>query len=363
MDGPGRLAQRVIAGARLIVGAGVFGVLATLLYLAAPAAAMVPLSSGGTCSSTWSGPANGNWTVASNWTPVGVPGSGADVCINSGSPELGVSGGPSETIGTLTIGSGAALDLNEIYGSGNTTLTVTGQSTVSSGGSVTFTCSSNCGGGSDILAAEGSLINSGTITTAESGGVQADLEGDITNTGTLQINDATAHFQVAGGATSATLDNQGSIRIADGARLNTTQMITNDIAGSISATGTGTGQIVSSGTFNEAGTTTSSSTFPVRLTSGATLDYTGTGASSIEMFHGGRVHARRQPRLPAGPGHHGCVRDRGQHRQRGRQLHQRGCYHPVLPEQLRRRERHPPDQDGHADQHRDDRPHELGRQR
>ena len=104
----------------------------------------------------------------------------------------------------------------------------------------------------------------------------------MTNTGQLQINDNTT-FQAAFAASSATLDNQGTMTVANSQTLSTAQKIVNATGGQINTAGTGL--LTSSGSVRPGAGTTSGQ--PVRLTTGASLDFTGSGAGSFDMYNGG----------------------------------------------------------------------------
>jgi hypothetical protein len=156
-------------------------------------------------------------------------------------------------------------------------------------GSILVDCSvqpgnTPCSGNGEILQVTGggTMTNSGTITTTTAGA--ADLLGNITNTGTLTIEDATGFFGQGSAPSPVTLDNEGTIALADGAELSTGETITNDTGGSIDATGSGT--LDSAGVFNEGAGTTTGST-PVTLMNQATLNLTGDGASSFVMSEDG----------------------------------------------------------------------------
>ena len=66
---------------------------------------------------TWAGGATGNWNVASNWSPSGVPATGDDVIINTSgcdvTLDVHIGGGQTNTgLNSLTITSGL-LDTND----------------------------------------------------------------------------------------------------------------------------------------------------------------------------------------------------------------------------------------------------------
>jgi hypothetical protein len=93
---------------------------------------------------TWDGGATGNWNVSSNWSPAGVPVTGDDVVINTAGCTVTldehIGGGQTNTgLGSLTITTGK-LYTND---GSNRMLTVTGATSIASGGTLDCT-------GSDI---------------------------------------------------------------------------------------------------------------------------------------------------------------------------------------------------------------------
>jgi hypothetical protein len=105
------------------------------------------------------------------------------------------------------------------------------------------------------------------------------LQGNLTNTGTLQVNASTAY-----NGESAALKNEGAINLAEAKQLTVSNKasVTNGTGGKIVATGSAD-VFMSGSTFTEGAGTTSGSK-PVVVDDG-TLAYSGSGASAIAM-HG-----------------------------------------------------------------------------
>jgi hypothetical protein len=266
-----------------------------IVGLAALAAPQFARATG--CTDSWTGLAgDGQWTTAGNWSTGQVPSSTDDVCITlSGTYTVTVGGGGgvgSTSVDSLTIGGSSGTQTLEISGidsSGNTILTA-GSVTNDANGSILLDCltsgSSPCTGGAvSLQATSGQLTNAGTITTTAAN--TANLLGNITNTGTLTIEDSSAFFGQGSAPSPVALDNEGTIALANSAELSTGSTVTNDTGGSINATGSGT--LDSDGVFNAGAGTTSGAT-PVTLIDQATLNLTGDGASSFVMSQDGGFH-------------------------------------------------------------------------
>ncbi len=157
-------------------------------------------------------------------------------------------------------------------------------------GSITLTCpgggcSGGAGGGVGFNVNDKDFVNAGTFTVAAAsgtgGGLGANFEGTIVNTGTLQF-DQSAYL---GGPVT----NKGKLNIADGKTAtssgsscgDTGGFVKNDTGGSIVATGTGTLSVLN----YEQGAGTTSGSAPVQIPCGS-LKYTGTGAGTVQVNGG-----------------------------------------------------------------------------
>src|SRR5262249_54456108 len=82
-----------------------------LAVVSGPAAAQVVCPAG---AKTWTGATSNDWRTASNWSPVGVPGAGADICFTTPNPTPSLTGGPPPRLGTLYVLAGTNLTLTGI---------------------------------------------------------------------------------------------------------------------------------------------------------------------------------------------------------------------------------------------------------
>jgi hypothetical protein len=255
----GRRMQRLCATGAVLLGAAVG------LLLSAP-----PTMADSSCTETWSGSTDGDWSTASNWTPNAVPGSSDVVCIPSGTPAVTYSGASSITSlqnsGTLTL-------------AGSSALTVTSTLANASQGTLNLDGSDSCGGQDPVsLTADGASTNAGMVVlehggTCSSGASTLNAPAGLTNTGTLHITGADGPPRTFTGA----LTNQGTITIDASYELSipTGSSLTDDVGGTIDVEGS----LDVGGTYTQGdGSVTTS---PVSLLGGSTVDITGTGAASM----------------------------------------------------------------------------------
>ena len=134
---------------------------------------------------TWVGPAGGNFNVAANWSPAGVPASSHDVIIPTGSD---------------MIMNGA--DIKSITLQGNAVATITGNITFTNASSIATNATLN--GNSGHFNGSGTLTNNGTLN--DNGIVLANTV-TIINNATYNINSMGAHYMGYG---SPTLNNTTS---------------------------------------------------------------------------------------------------------------------------------------------------------
>ena len=192
--------------------------------------------------------------------------------------------GPGESFikirGTSTLsgslGSAQSLSIESTSGE-NAQLTAAASFT--NGGSITETNGDGSGNSETLIVTSPStLTNSGTITTQQANGGGRTIQGNVKNTGTIQINANTEY-----NGESATLTNEGAIDLATEKTLKVSNKgaVVNGSGGSINGTGTGTLSLASGTSFTE-GAGTASGTQPVIVNDG-TLSYTGGGESFIKL--------------------------------------------------------------------------------
>jgi uncharacterized repeat protein (TIGR02543 family) len=267
---------------------GAAGILGTIVVLATVAGAA---QATGCVGDTWQGNPGGDWFTSGNWT-AGVPTSSTDVCIINNTDSV-VIDGQAASAASLTF-SGVYMEIEGESGSPGS-LTLSGDSSIASGSQIQMFphCSSPCPNADATLAINSphTLTNDGTIITYfgynNSDNVRA-LVGNVTNDSDGTIN-AGAPLQYSGG----TLDNQGTINTSGTLTVpnSVASTIVNDTGGTINNTGgNGVLNVGAGSTFDQAGGTTTPDSIaagaPVVVVDGgslgATLEYTGTGASSIE---------------------------------------------------------------------------------
>ncbi len=244
----------------------------------------------------WQGTPGSDWSTGGNWSS-GLPTGSTDVCISTSGPVL--ISAESVQANSLTLSGNQELDIEGTM-SARATLTLSTDSSVASGSTVLLesSCTAICTSGitSTLTVTTGTLTNSGTIESAVGGGDPNDriLNGNITNSGTGLIKVQAPFVYGADPPLNSTLHNQGMIELAPHQTFvvpnGESSTVFNDTGGQISnAGGSGLLGIGAQNTFNEGGGTTTPATAtaanpPVIIdgsTLGATLKYTGTGASTV----------------------------------------------------------------------------------
>jgi RHS repeat-associated protein len=196
-QGPGRIAvkklwRRVGLLAVLLVG---------VLALAPAGASAEPL-----CTDTWTGPAEGEWTTAADWSTGKVPTSASVACVGSGKTVINSEGevGVVQGEGKIVLSSGKLEVTNALESSkiGSLTLnngSLSGAATVNVSSSFSWSAGMISGSGSTVLASGASgtlsgnvrlnqrtLVNDGTLT--ETGYLTLGEGAKIENTSTFTVN-------------------------------------------------------------------------------------------------------------------------------------------------------------------------------
>jgi hypothetical protein len=235
------------------------------------------VSTGG-CDS-WTNTAGGSWFTGTSWSKGSPPTSGEEACITAAGTYTVTMTQTMSTVSvkSLTIG-GTSGTQTLVVGSScsvNAVLSTTEGFSIGALGAVTMTDGELCGGS---VALDGPIANAGTIRTEPGSGGARDLQGNLTNKGTLAIG-TNSTFNGSG----TTLVNQGAINPAGGVQLTVSNgsSVSNGSGGKISATGSGD-IFMSPGTSFSEGAGTTSGTQPVFIDD-ATLSYTGAGASLIRL--------------------------------------------------------------------------------
>jgi len=232
----------------------------------------------------WTNTAGGNWNVAANWSPHGVPG-GSDTAAVTSTGNYTVTVNDTESIGTLTLGASTADTTVQMLNVAGGALTVNNPGTGTAQGTLNVTGGNFAGPGALVLA--GPLNWTGGIITGTvafgggsiNGGLN--LYGALVNSGMLVWNGTL--FMYGGVLTNLA---SGTVNMGAGTTTqgeNGLPDLDND--GQINVSGPGTANIaipfnnygtvaVFGGTLNLGNNGTESGLFSVA--SGATLDLTGT---------------------------------------------------------------------------------------
>ena len=277
----GEVVARVVGVRSMLAGAAALLVAAVMLWGAGVARA-------GGCVDNWTGAISTNWFDPGNWSTNSVPTNVTDVCIPANTGTVLINGQAAATFGSaasalsIIVNSGDTLELQGSDDNGTqhpATLSLGSPSSIASGGEMELTasCVTTCpGGASSTLNIQGNTFtNDGTILSdpgTDSGSNARQLNGLFVNSGTISLN---ADLTVYGSASQVTNATGGTITNNGGT--NSLRMDTNT-------------------TFVQGAGTTSPSTAapsnpavvmdnPTFLTY-PTVDYTGTGASTI-VVHGG----------------------------------------------------------------------------
>ena len=233
------------------------------------------------CTDSWVAKGSGSWFVATNWSTKAVPTSTDEVCITESATSYTVEMNQTSavTVKSLTLGGSANTQTLVVASTNPANAVFTTTAGISNGahGAITLT---NAETAANNVTVVGPVSNAGTISSEAAHGGQRNLQGALTNTGTLAINTTTSF-----NASKAALTNEGTIDLATGTPLVVSNegSFTNGAGGKIVATGTGAVQMEPATSFTEGAGTTSGSK-PVILRRAA-LKYTGTGASLITL-HG-----------------------------------------------------------------------------
>lgn len=140
---------------------------------------------------TWTGSTNSNWNEASNWSPSGIPTSGDNVVINSGTVNINTT--PNADISSLTVNGGTLTVFSSL------SLTIGANSTVGSGGilvnsgnlilNADLVVDGQLDFGNGSIQGAGDLIVNGTFNWTNSAAVVSGA-GARTNNGTTNIQGA-----------------------------------------------------------------------------------------------------------------------------------------------------------------------------
>lgn len=196
------------------------------------------------CTDSWSGPSEGSWSTAGDWSAGKVPtssdvaclGPGTKVKVSSGENHAGViadkgtlvaAGGTLEVTSALEASSVVALVMEGGTITGSAEVVVTESLKVESGSTLSGTGTTVMGSGATATIAnsgvkltlsEHTLTNDGTFTVGKKNGIKGEKKAQLVNKGTLVVNGETAgenHGLIAS-EKEATLVNTGTVEKNEG---------------------------------------------------------------------------------------------------------------------------------------------------
>jgi RHS repeat-associated protein len=253
-------------------------------------AAATSASAESLCTDTWSGPTEGVWQTAANWSASHVPTSSDVACIGAGKTAQ-VTGGTNQAgvvqgEGTLAISGGSLEVANALEPSSLARLSVLGGALTGAAEvdvTTSFTGGSfgtMAGPGSTVIgaAASGSLVgttswalllsegrtlrNAGSLTIGKGSGILGQNKAKLINTGTLTLNGegASENHGLIASPGEATLTNTGIVTKTEGSATTPIQFGTENegtigtTSGTIELTGGGTSGKLASGSWSASGT-------------------------------------------------------------------------------------------------------------
>jgi hypothetical protein len=155
--------------------------------------------------------------------------------------------------------------------------TVTAAKSFTSAGSIVLTNSDTCPYNATLAVTSGTFTNSGTVDAAAGIGGSRYLQGNVTNTGTITVEQSLSDT-----IPGAVVDNKGAMHVLDGVQLNVTPgNLIDDAQGSLVVDGTGSVLINGNATYTQgAGTVGGTAANPVTVDDGH-IAYTGAGAGKV----------------------------------------------------------------------------------
>ncbi len=218
-------------------GVGCFAALFVVILVLAPAGA----SAESLCTDTWTGPAEGNWTTAEDWSTGKVPASTDAACVGTGKTvRVSTSGNLTGVVqgkGAVLISAGSlevtsGLEVSSIAGlsvvggklKGAAEVDVTGSFTGGLNGHLegsgkTVIESGASGSISEYLyLANGTLVNEGVLVVSSSAGIVGNEGAAIVNSGTMTLNSESpfSGLAVEGSGPTPTFRNLGILQKTEG---------------------------------------------------------------------------------------------------------------------------------------------------
>jgi hypothetical protein len=189
---------------------GVLATLAGALDTFEPASASAAACTGGETTSWIAGAVDNNFENEANWDH-GSPSAACDAVISAATAPVIIAGNPA--VKNLTVGSGQTLKLQDSPVPALTAVSIQNNGTIQLDCPGHTTCGSPQAMLTVTSAAADALANAGTFISAGPGNAANNsLRGNVTNTGTFQIDDFLNWF--ADSATNDTFTNKGTISIS-----------------------------------------------------------------------------------------------------------------------------------------------------
>jgi hypothetical protein len=262
--------RRVVFASLVALGASVMAFAGPQLVSAAP-----------TCSISWVAPVSGQWTEPLMWNQNRVPDSTDNACIQVAGTYT-VTLGSDQTIASLQIGGATGTQTLLLNGTPGWEAHPNVTSEILIGSNAVVTLTSSGGSSTATLGSWTSVItNAGTINSLPGTGGSRAINGDLDNTGDINVSANTAYVNGP-----HTFTNHSTLDLTAQFSVFSSTSFTNAAGGSVNATGAGELN-EGSGTFTQgAGITTGN---PVQIDSGATLNFTGSGASAFSVYTSARL--------------------------------------------------------------------------
>lgn len=247
-------------------------------------------ASAASCNDTWTSTSSGEWETPGDWS-AGVPTSTSHVCIEKAVTVTMTDGQPgSVPVASIDLGgeSGAAAQLHvSIHDVVKSEVT-----TIGSHATLTLDGTYHGANAGNASLGGGTVTNQGTIVM-QGEGYSATLFGTVTNDGTIDVPFGTVSFGEGGNGGSGSLVNRGTIDVSpptanpgDPAGVEDISAPLTDESGSIVNEGSfvvkGAGASYNQGNGSESGN-------PIHIGQATTLNYTGAGASNVEVGTGSNM--------------------------------------------------------------------------
>ena len=165
-----------------------------------------------TCDKSWDQPVSGNWSDATKWSPAGVPDATQDVCMTTDGTYTVKLNGRTHSVKSVTLGALGNIGVQTLLfeSSGDYAYLTVANGFVNHGAILMDSPTSNWS--MDLTVTTSTLVNLGTITTAEIGGAGISIAANIDNHGTFEVG--TLDAMTLSGA-DRVLNNYGAVTLGN----------------------------------------------------------------------------------------------------------------------------------------------------